>query len=142
MKEKGNASKRTDSANAHTWAIRGIEPETRTAATMAARRAGLTVGEWCNRALREAATERLKERVPGPTIEETLAKLAESMARQAEATRYQVEQARQESAALAARLEAVEQRKGEPGRLDRGNLFGRLYGLLWRPQAQSESARR
>lgn len=59
----------------HTWAIRGIEPETRTAATIAARRAGQTVGEWCNRALRDAATDRLKDQVPGPRLEETLAKI-------------------------------------------------------------------
>lgn len=120
-----------------TWSMRGIEPETRTAVTIAARKAGQTVGEWCNRALRDAATERLKERVPGPTVEETLTKLAESMARQAEATQRQMEQAQQQNAEIAARLEAVEQREREPGRNGGGNLLGRLYGLLWRPVAQS-----
>jgi len=108
-----------------TWSMRGIEPETRTAVTIAARKAGQTVGEWCNRALRDAATERLKERVPGPTMEETLAKLAESMARQTEA-------AQQQNAAIVARLEAMEQREPESGRNGGGNLLGRLYGLFWR----------
>ncbi|MBV9769999.1 MAG: hypothetical protein JOZ32_10535 [Bryobacterales bacterium] len=93
--------------------------------TIAARKAGQTVGEWCNRALRDAATERLKERVPGPTMEETLAKLAESMARQTEA-------AQQQNAAIVARLEAMEQREPESGRNGGGNLLGRLYGLFWR----------
>lgn len=134
MKSNANVSKQ-GTANQHTWAIRGIEPETRNAATMAARRAGQTVGEWCNRALREAAGERLKERVPGPTIEETLAKLAESMARQAEATQ-------QQNAAIAARLEAVEQRERPAAMNGGGNLFVRLYGLLWRQQGQSESTAR
>lgn len=102
---------------------------------MAAQRAGQTVGEWCNRALREAATARLKEQVPGPTIEETLAKLAESMAQQ-------IEQTRQQNAAMLARLEAVEQRRAEPVKSDRGNLIARLYGLLWRPQAHPETTGR
>ena len=52
---------------APTWTLRGIEPETRNAVALAARRAGLGVGEWCNRALRDAATEELKE-APPPAI--------------------------------------------------------------------------
>ena len=138
MRKQGNTSKQIND----TWAIRGIEPETRTAATMAARRAGETVGAWCNRALREAATARLKERVPGPTIEETLSKLAESMAQQAAATQSQVEQARQQNVAMLARLEAVEQREGRPGRSEGGNLFARLHGLLWRWSGQPEAIHR
>ena len=113
MKNKENASKQFRALN-ETWAIRGIEPETRTAATMAARRAGLTIGVWCDRAIREAARETLKERVPGPTMEDTLAKLMESMARQSEA--------------MATRLEALERRDGR----DRGNLLARLYGVMTR----------
>ena len=113
MKNKESASKQSRALN-ETWAIRGIEPETRTAATMAARRAGLTIGAWCDRAIREAAREALKERVPGPTIEDTLAKLMESMARQSEA--------------MATRLEALERRDGR----DRGNLLARLYGVMTR----------
>ena len=135
MKKQDNIGKQIND----TWAIRGIDPETRTAATMAARRAGETVGAWCNRALREAATARLKEQLPGPTIEETLSKLAESMAQQAAATQNQVEQAQQQNAAMLARLEAMEQREGRPGRSEGGSLLGRLYGLLRRPQAQPES---
>jgi len=134
MKSNTKGSLR-ETANQHTWAIRGIEPETRTAATMAARRAGQTVGEWCNRALREAAQNSLKERVPGPTIEETLAKLVESMAQQTTATQ-------QQNAAILSRLEAVEQRKQESANAGGGNLLGRFHGLLWRKQDQSGSTAR
>lgn len=92
---------------------------------MAARRAGQTVGAWCNQALREAATERLKEQVPGPTLEQTLARLAESMERQAEATRQQNE-------AVQARLDTLEQHQRQPEGQGGGNLVTRLYGLLRR----------
>ena len=61
---------------APTWTLRGIAPETRNAVGMAARRAGLGVGEWCDRTLRDAATEALKE-APPPAIrtDELLAQL-------------------------------------------------------------------
>ena len=107
----------------------------------AARRSNATLGEWLDRAIRQQVKAERSQEV-GPTIEETLAKLAESMAQQAAATQQQVEQARQENVAMLARLEAVERRKAEPGRPDRGNLLGRLYGLLRRPQAQPESTGR
>lgn len=131
MKSQENISKQPKKYS-DTWAMRGIEPETRTAVTIAARKAGQTVGEWCNKALREAATERLKERnqAVGPTIEETLAKLAESMNRQAEATQ-------QHNATMTARMEALERGKGQDGLDSKGNLFMRLYGLLRRPAAGS-----
>ena len=92
---------------------------------MAARRAGQTVGAWCNQVLREAATGKLKEQVPGPTLEQTLAKLAESMERQAEATRAQND-------AMQARLDALERHQQRPEGEGAGNLVTRLYGLLRR----------
>lgn len=108
------------------WAIRSVSLEARNAAMAASRREGLTLGEWLDRAIRQQVkAERSQSQATGPTIEETLAKLAESMA--------------QQNAAMLARLEAVEQRKAEAGRPERGNLFVRLHGLLWRPQAQTES---
>jgi len=39
------------------WSVKGIEPETRQAAKMAARRAGLTLGAWLNQVIRHAAAE-------------------------------------------------------------------------------------
>ncbi|MDF1720454.1 MAG: hypothetical protein P1U65_07260 [Minwuia sp.] len=41
------------------WSVRGVEPETREAAKMAARRAGLTLGHWLNRTIRNAVAEEL-----------------------------------------------------------------------------------
>lgn len=102
----------------------------------AARRSNAALGEWLDRAIRQQVKVEQAKAV-GPTIEETLAKLAEGMARQAEATSRQIEAAQQQNAAIAARLEAVEQRKQEPDRDGRASLFGRLYGLLWRPAGQS-----
>lgn len=104
------------------WAIRGVSLEGRNAAMSAARRSNATLGEWLDRAIRQQVKAERSQEV-GPTIEETLAKLAENMAQQ-------IEQTRQQNAAMLARLEAVEQRKGEPGRSGKASLLGRLYGLF------------
>ncbi len=37
------------------WSVKGVRPESRVAAKVAARRAGLTIGEWLNRAIMDAA---------------------------------------------------------------------------------------
>ncbi|WP_281016122.1 MULTISPECIES: hypothetical protein [unclassified Minwuia] len=44
------------------WSVRGVEPETREAAKVAARRAGLTLGQWLNRTIRNAVAEQLGTR--------------------------------------------------------------------------------
>ena len=41
------------------WSVKGIEPETREAAKTAARRAGITVGQWLNHTIRAATTGQL-----------------------------------------------------------------------------------
>ena len=41
------------------WSVKGVEPEAREAAKIAARRAGLTIGAWLNQMIRAAATEQL-----------------------------------------------------------------------------------
>ena len=41
------------------WSVKGVEPEAREAAKIAARRAGLTIGSWLNQIIRAAATEQL-----------------------------------------------------------------------------------
>lgn len=43
------------------WTVRGVTPETRTAAKQAARRSGLTLGVWLEQEIRRAATESLQE---------------------------------------------------------------------------------
>ena len=46
-------------ANVSPWSVKGVEPEAREAAKIAARRAGLTIGNWLNQIIRTAAAEQL-----------------------------------------------------------------------------------
>ena len=39
------------------WSVKGIEPETREAAKEAARRSGMTLGEWLNTKILDSADE-------------------------------------------------------------------------------------
>jgi localization factor PodJL len=45
--------------NSLPWSVKGVEPEAREAAKLAARRAGMTLGAWLNRVIRTAAAEEL-----------------------------------------------------------------------------------
>ena len=45
--------------NRSPWSVKGVDPEAREAAKIAARRAGLTVGSWLTQTIRAAATEQL-----------------------------------------------------------------------------------
>ena len=67
-----------------TWTVRGVDPETKAAVRVAARRAGKTMGQWINNTLLRAATDEAVERnqPPAPRLEETLAKLVKTMERQ------------------------------------------------------------
>lgn len=62
------------------WSVKGIDPETRQAAKMAARRSGLTVGAWLNRAIRRAAAEELGTAPPARIERTDLAPLPEPQA--------------------------------------------------------------
>ena len=42
------------------WSVKGIDPETREAAKVAARRAGMPVGAWLSQVIRQAAVTQLK----------------------------------------------------------------------------------
>lgn len=50
------------------WSVKGIEPEAREAAKIAARRAGLTIGQWLNLTIRSVAAEQLSGSRPPPGI--------------------------------------------------------------------------
>ena len=39
------------------WSVKGVEPESREAAKIAARRAGMTIGQWLNHTIRAAAAQ-------------------------------------------------------------------------------------
>ena len=48
------------------WSVKGVDPEAREAAKIAARKAGLTVGAWLNQMIRQAATDQLRSGGPQP----------------------------------------------------------------------------
>lgn len=109
-----------------TWAIRGIEPETRNAVRIAARKSGESIGEWCNRVLYEAAAGVLREgtsSVPAPRLEETLAELVKQMQRQSE-------EARAEREAMAARLAGIEDRQHQAQKKPVEGRLSRAWGIL------------
>ena len=45
--------------NVSPWSVKGVDPEARGAAKIAARRAGLTIGSWLSQTIRAAAAEQL-----------------------------------------------------------------------------------
>ena len=98
MNKKKN-TRQTDS-----WSIRGIPPETRTAALVASRRAGQTIGEWISRAIHEHA--KTATAAPALAGEDVL-----------QAILTQLEKRDQATADLAARIERMETRKGFLSRL-------------------------
>lgn len=68
--------KSVDETTSAPWTIRGVNNETRTAVKKAAKKDGLTVGEWVDRTLLDAAKSTLgtdgKPKDVGPTIEEMM----------------------------------------------------------------------
>lgn len=52
--------------NALQWTVRGISHETRTAASIAAKRAGMSLGDWLETTIRTAATHEIKGENKGP----------------------------------------------------------------------------
>ena len=51
------------------WSVKGVEPEAREAAKIAARKAGLTVGAWLTQMIRQSASDQLRnggKPSPGP----------------------------------------------------------------------------
>jgi hypothetical protein len=74
-------------ATARTWTIKGVSDRTRDAVYEASSAAGLTVGEWIDRALAKAAAEALHPSSPAATrddmaevVREQLAPMAERLA--------------------------------------------------------------
>src|SRR5262245_6169376 len=65
------------------WSVKGIEPEVREAAKDAARRSGLTLGEWLNNAILEQAEARAasqKSREMHPLVRNRFSRIAEELA--------------------------------------------------------------
>lgn len=71
-------------ANSLPWSVKGVDPRTRDAAKAAARRAGMTLGEWLDHKIRDEAEETgMEENGPGAAPPEQLdiAALSERLAR-------------------------------------------------------------
>ena len=64
------------------WSVKGIEPEVREAAKDAARRSGLTLGEWLNTAIMEQTEARAdsKGREMHPLVKDRFSRIAEELA--------------------------------------------------------------
>jgi localization factor PodJL len=90
------------------WSVRGVDHDARSAATMAAQRAGLPIGAWLSRTILEAAAKELTVKAVGPTLEATVQQLVEAVA-----------QSNQTTQAIAARLETLESTQTAP------------RGILW-----------
>lgn len=83
------------------WSVRGVSPEARNAATLAARRAGKSLGTWVEGVVMAAAHAELKgAALPAPTTEDTL-----------KAILSQIEKRETALTDLAAKVDALEQRK-------------------------------
>lgn len=84
---RGTGAKAAD--NRPQWTLKGVSPETRTAATKAAKRAGMTLGAWVDKTLREAAVIALKANPPPAATQDqmldALAKLTERVEKLADA---------------------------------------------------------
>lgn len=71
--------------SASPWSVKGIEPEAREAAKIAARRAGMTVGQWLSRTIRATAAQQLAgapplSTEPAPTQPDSLPSSPAAMA--------------------------------------------------------------
>lgn len=65
------------------WNVRGVTEESRSAARLAARREGVTIGAWLDRAIRDAANDQLRgPKVPAEPQADVLARLADTIERQ------------------------------------------------------------
>lgn len=80
-----------------TWTVRGVPHEARTAALVASRKAGVTVGEWVTRAVQEHAKTAVA--VPAQSNEDVLAAIF-----------TQLEKRDQAMHDLAAKVEAMQAR--------------------------------
>lgn len=75
--------KKQPAAREQPWAVRGVSPEARSAAQIAAKKAGISLGQWLDRAVRDAAAAEIKasSQQVGPTLEQMVAQLTEQVGR-------------------------------------------------------------
>ena len=77
MKNKGNQS----STKIPSWQVKGVTYETREAVKIAARKSGMTIGEWVNETLHKSATETItgQSTLPAHRMEEQLASISNKL---------------------------------------------------------------
>lgn len=135
------------------WSVKGIDPETREAAKVAARRAGMPVGAWLTQVIRQAVVTQIKgpspmpdeppsgvasssraASVPAPTMQ-TIFENLQRLLNRVERIEAAAERAAAPSGApleramvrLSERLDRVEQGGGRTDKPARRGLFG-----MWR----------
>jgi localization factor PodJL len=62
------------------WSVKGVDPEAREAAKIAARKAGMTVGAWLTQMIRQTAVDQLRRPRPGQPPPERPPEYADPMA--------------------------------------------------------------
>lgn len=77
MINKGNQS----STKIPSWQVKGVTYETREAVKIAARKSGMTIGEWVNETLHKSATETItgQSTLPAHRMEEQLASISDKL---------------------------------------------------------------
>src|SRR6478735_8569963 len=95
-------------ANSLPWSVKGVDPRTRDAAKAAARRAGMTLGEWLDHKIRVEAEE--SEPTAAPLEQLDIAALSERLAKLSQG---QMETSSQAAASAAAPQFAPEMSRGQ-----------------------------
>jgi localization factor PodJL len=77
MKNKAEQS----STKIPSWQVKGVTFETREAVKIAARKSGMTMGEWVNETLHKSATETItgQSTLPAHRVEEQLASISDKL---------------------------------------------------------------
>ena len=75
-----NKSK-TSSTKIPSWQVKGVTFETREAVKIAARKSGMTIGEWVNETLHKSATDVItgQSTLPAHRMEEQLASISDKL---------------------------------------------------------------
>lgn len=71
----------TSSTKIPSWQVKGVTFETREAVKIAARKSGMTIGEWVNETLHKSATETItgQSTLPAQRVEDQLASISEKL---------------------------------------------------------------
>ena len=76
-----NKAKTSSTGKSQSWQVKGVTFETREAVKQAARRSGMTIGEWVNSTLHKQAIETItgQNTLPAKRLEDQLASISEKL---------------------------------------------------------------